>query len=117
MHLRLPYRPCLNTEASHARVEDKKRAWFPARAFDNTLYVLLSNHVGTTGGWPTCGASAIWNPYGDVAAQAGRNRDDVITALLDPAVLAAVHESETMLADFNVRGESPAGSYTVHRLD
>ncbi|PQV54377.1 carbon-nitrogen hydrolase family protein [Paraburkholderia sp. BL21I4N1] len=95
----------------------QSRIWFPARAFDNTMYVLLSNHVGTTGGWSTCGASAIWSPYGDVVAEAGRDRDEVITALLDPAVLADVRERETVLADFNARDEAPDGSYTVHAID
>jgi predicted amidohydrolase len=95
----------------------QSRIWFPARAFDNTLYVLLSNHVGTTGGWATCGASAIWNPYGDVIAQAGRDRDEVITALLDPGVLADVRERETVLADFSARGEAAGvNSYRVQRL-
>ena len=84
----------------------QSRIWFPARAFDNTLYVLLSNHVGTTGGWDTCGASAIWSPYGDVIAQASREREEVITALLDPVALADIRERETALADFLARGEA-----------
>ncbi|PRX36622.1 putative amidohydrolase [Paraburkholderia sp. BL18I3N2] len=84
----------------------QSRIWFPARAFDNTMYALLSNHVGTTGGWATCGASAIWSPSGDVIAEASREREEVITALLDPAVLADVRERETMLADFRARGEA-----------
>ncbi|OAJ54730.1 carbon-nitrogen hydrolase [Paraburkholderia ginsengiterrae] len=94
----------------------QSRIWIPARAFDNTLYALLSNHVGTTGGWDTCGASAIWSPYGDVVAQASRDREEVITALLDPAVLAGVREHETMLADFNARGVE-ATDYAIQRLD
>ncbi|KAA1004249.1 carbon-nitrogen hydrolase family protein [Paraburkholderia panacisoli] len=95
----------------------QSRIWLPARAFDNTMYVLLSNHVGTTGGWAACGASAIWNPYGDVIAQAGRDRDEVITALLHPEVLADIRERETVLADFNARGEAPAARCMVQRLD
>lgn len=95
----------------------QSRIWFPARAFDNTLYVLLSNHVGMTGGWATCGASAIWGPYGDVVIEAGRERDEVITALLDPAVLADVRARETMLADFAARGDTPGGDYVVRCLD
>lgn len=96
----------------------QSRIWFPARAFDNTLYVLLSNHVGMTGGWATCGASAIWSPYGDVVVQAGRDRDEVISALLDPAVLADVRERETVLADFNaLGGVAGAHRYNVQRLD
>jgi predicted amidohydrolase len=95
----------------------QSRIWFPARAFDNTMYVLMSNHVGTTGGWQTCGASAIWSPYGEVVAEASREREEVITALLDPAVLADVRERETVLADFNARGDETPGAYAVHRLD
>ncbi|MFM0431246.1 carbon-nitrogen hydrolase family protein [Paraburkholderia aspalathi] len=95
----------------------QSRIWFPARAFDNTLYVLLSNHVGTTGGWETCGASAIWGPYGDVVTEASRDREEVITALLDPTVLADVRERETMLADFKAHVAETAGEYVVHRLD
>jgi predicted amidohydrolase len=95
----------------------QSRIWFPARAFDNTLYVLLSNHVGTTGGWATCGASAIWSPYGDVVAQASRDRDEVITALLDPALLAQIRERETVLADFSARSDVAAGQHTVQCLD
>ena len=95
----------------------QSRIWFPARAFDNTLYVLLSNHVGTTGGWDTCGASAIWSPYGDVIAQASREREEVITALLDPVALAEVRERETALADFVARGDTGAGGVSVRRLD
>ncbi|HEX7937331.1 MAG TPA: carbon-nitrogen hydrolase family protein [Paraburkholderia sp.] len=94
----------------------QSRIWFPARAFDNTLYVLLSNHVGTTGGWDTCGASAIWSPYGDAIAQASRDRQEVITALLDPAALADVRERETALADFIARGDVPVGNYARLRL-
>ncbi|MFM0013200.1 carbon-nitrogen hydrolase family protein [Paraburkholderia sediminicola] len=95
----------------------QSRIWFPARAFDNTLYVLLSNHVGTTGGWETCGASAVWGPYGDVVTEASRDREEVITALLDPAVLADVRERETVLADFKAHAVETAGEYVVHRLD
>jgi 5-aminopentanamidase len=95
----------------------QSRIWFPARAFDNTFYVLLSNHVGTTGGWATCGASAIWSPYGDVVAQASRHRDEVITALLDPALLAQVRESETVLADVRAHSDVATGHYCVQRLD
>ncbi|MEN8504269.1 MULTISPECIES: carbon-nitrogen hydrolase family protein [Paraburkholderia] len=95
----------------------QSRIWFPARAFDNTVYVLMSNHVGTTGGWSTCGSSAIWSPYGDVLTEAGRERDEVITALLDPAVLTDVRERETVLADFSARGDAMAGDYVVQSLD
>jgi predicted amidohydrolase len=95
----------------------QSRIWFPARAFDNTMYVLLSNHIGTTGGWDTCGASAIWSPYGDVIAEAGREREEVISALLDPAVLADVRKRETALADFVAHVDAPALDHAIRRID
>jgi predicted amidohydrolase len=95
----------------------QSRIWFPARAFDNTMYVLLSNHVGMTGGWDTCGASAIWSPYGDVIEEASREREEVIVARLDPAVLADVRERETALADFVAHGDMAADNVAVLRLD
>ncbi|MFM0752362.1 carbon-nitrogen hydrolase family protein [Paraburkholderia strydomiana] len=95
----------------------QSRIWFPARAFDNTMYVLLSNHIGTTGGWDTCGASAIWSPYGDVIAEAGREREEVISALLDPAVLAEVRKRETALADFVAHVDAPALDHAIRRID
>lgn len=95
----------------------QSRIWFPARAFDNTMYVLLSNHTGTTGGWETCGASALWSPYGDVIAEAGREREEVISALLDPAVLAEVRKRETALADFVAHVDAPARDHAIRRID
>jgi predicted amidohydrolase len=95
----------------------QSRIWLPARAFDNTLYVLLSNHIGATGGWDTCGASAIWSPYGDAIAQASREQEEVITALLDTASLANIRERETALADFVALGHAPAGHHAVLSLD
>ncbi len=84
----------------------ESRIWLPARALDNTLYVLMSNHVGTTGGWQTCGASAIWGPDGNLLIEAGGEQSDVISAELKPAILQAARERETMLSDFVARGDA-----------
>ena len=62
-------------------------------------------------------ARAIWGPYGNVVEEASREREEVITALLDPAVLADVRERETVLADFKAHAEKTAGGYVAHRLD
>ncbi|CAE6714494.1 Glutamine-dependent NAD(+) synthetase [Paraburkholderia domus] len=55
--------------------------------------------------------------YGNVVEDASREREEVITALLDPAVLADVRERETVLADFKAHADTTAGGYVVHRLD
>ncbi|MEU6420028.1 carbon-nitrogen hydrolase family protein [Streptomyces spiralis] len=77
----------------------ESRTWFPARALDNTCYAVLANHIGTTGGWRTCGASAIWGPDGRPLAEAGTDQAGLITADLDPQVLRAIRDSEPMLRD------------------
>ncbi|MFZ4831820.1 carbon-nitrogen hydrolase family protein [Rouxiella sp. Mn2063] len=78
----------------------ESRIWMPARALDNTIYVLMSNHVGRTGGWQACGSSAVWGPYGNVLSEANETQTAVIVADLDPSVLKQVREGESMLADF-----------------
>ncbi|MEE1788947.1 carbon-nitrogen hydrolase family protein [Streptomyces sp. SP17BM10] len=77
----------------------ESRTWFPARALDNTLYTVLANHVGVTGGWQTCGGSAVWGPDGRLIAEAGEDDREIVLADLDPAVLRAARETETLLAD------------------
>ncbi|AQZ70531.1 carbon-nitrogen hydrolase [[Actinomadura] parvosata subsp. kistnae] len=77
----------------------ESRTWFPARALDNTCYAVMANHIGTTGGWNTCGASAIWGPDGRPLAEAGPDQPQLITADLDPRTLHAVRDAEPMLRD------------------
>ena len=91
----------------------ESRTWFPARALDNTCYAVLANHIGTTGGWNTCGASAIWGPDGRVHAEAGPDRRELITADLDPQTLIAARDSEPMLRDLIDTGTRPRA---LHRL-
>ncbi|MQS13687.1 carbon-nitrogen hydrolase family protein [Streptomyces kaniharaensis] len=85
----------------------ESRTWFPARALDNTLYTVLANHIGTTGGWHTCGGSAVWSPDGRLLAEAGEDRREIVLADLDPVVLRTTRETEPLLADFAAR--LPAG--------
>ncbi|MFF2040034.1 carbon-nitrogen hydrolase family protein [Kitasatospora sp. NPDC058170] len=92
----------------------ESRTWFPARALDNTLYTLLANHVGTTGSWHTCGGSAVWSPDGRLLAEAGPDERELVLADLDPDVLRATRESETLLADLHTR--LPATPRTHHSL-
>ncbi|MFJ9949247.1 carbon-nitrogen hydrolase family protein [Kitasatospora sp. NPDC091207] len=81
----------------------ESRTWFPARALDNTVYTVLANHIGATGGWQTCGASAVWSPDGRLLAEAGPDRRELVVADLDPEVLRATRESESLLEDLATR--------------
>ncbi|MFJ8308570.1 MULTISPECIES: carbon-nitrogen hydrolase family protein [unclassified Streptomyces] len=85
----------------------ESRIWFPARAFDNTVYAVLSNHIGITGGWRTCGSSAVWGPDGRVVAEAGLTDEELVFADLLPERLRAAREAEPMLRDLHDTATAP----------
>ncbi|SIM51282.1 carbon-nitrogen hydrolase family protein [Micromonospora cremea] len=72
---------------------------FPARALDNTSYVLLANHSGPSGPYHGCGQSAVWNPDGTLLVDAGTADPGLATARLDPQVLARCRAEEPVLVD------------------
>ncbi|MBT2493685.1 carbon-nitrogen hydrolase family protein [Streptomyces sp. ISL-96] len=72
---------------------------FPARALDNTSYVLLANHSGSSGPYQGCGQSAVWNPDGTLLVDAGTADPGLATARLDPQVLARCRAEEPVLVD------------------
>lgn len=95
----------------------ESRTWFPARALDNTCHTLLANHIGRTGGWDACGASAIWGPDGRLLAEAGPDAPAVITAELDPHMLKTARDAEPLLNDLSgIHGAEPASPRTLHTL-
>ncbi|MFJ2191464.1 carbon-nitrogen hydrolase family protein [Kitasatospora sp. NPDC087861] len=94
----------------------ESRTWFPARALDNTLYTVLANHIGHTGGWHTCGGSAVWAPDGRLLAEAGEDQRELVVVDLDPAVLRTARETETLLADLAEAGTRPVAPRTRFTL-
>ncbi|PPK93124.1 putative amidohydrolase [Kineococcus xinjiangensis] len=66
--------------------EREVRDRFPARARDNGVYALLSNHAGPAGEWTGCGGSGVWDPRGRPVVRAGRD-EGVVVAELHPAEL------------------------------
>jgi 5-aminopentanamidase len=79
--------------------EHERATLLPARALDNTSYVLLANHSGPSGPYHGCGGSAVWAPDGTVVADAGNAGTGVAVAVLDPAVLARVRAGNPSLVD------------------
>jgi predicted amidohydrolase len=75
----------------------QRRTVLPARALDNTLYVLLANHVGPSGPYTGCGASAVWGPDGRLLAEAAADAADLLTVRLDPRALAAARAEDPVL--------------------
>jgi 5-aminopentanamidase len=70
-----------------------------ARAFENTIYVALSNHLGEAGGRRLCGHSAIYDPEGKLLADAGPSEEGLAVADLDPVVLADVRARSPVLEE------------------
>ena len=77
----------------------ESRTWFPARALDNTVYVVMANHCGVTGGWDTCGGSAIWDPLGYLLAEAGSDNEEIVAVTLSIDAIHAARKRENMLND------------------
>jgi len=71
----------------------------PARALENTMYVVLSNHLGEADGRRLCGHSAIYGPDGTVLDDAGPDEEGLAVADLDPEVLADVRARSPMLEE------------------
>lgn len=72
---------------------------FPARALDNTSYVLLANHSGPSGPYQGCGGSAVWNPDGTLLADAGTADPGLAVARLDPQTLSRARTEDPVLVD------------------
>jgi predicted amidohydrolase len=71
----------------------------PARALENTMYVVLANHLGEADGRRLCGHSSIWDPEGRLIADAGPSDEGLAVADLEPAVLRDVRARSPVLAE------------------
>ncbi len=71
----------------------------PARALENTIYVVLSNHLGEADGRRLCGHSAIYDPEGKLLADAGPREEGLAVADFDPEVLEEVRTRSPMLQE------------------
>ncbi|MFB6711819.1 carbon-nitrogen hydrolase family protein [Streptomyces sp. NPDC056178] len=79
--------------------ERQRAIIFPARALDNTSYVLLANHSGPSGPFHGCGGSAVWNPDGTLLTDAATAQPGLAVAGLLPGVLARARAEEPVLVD------------------
>ncbi|MCX5193510.1 carbon-nitrogen hydrolase family protein [Streptomyces sp. NBC_00249] len=79
--------------------DHRRSVYFPARALENTFYVLFANFAGRQGPWDFCGRSAVYGPDGRVLATAGGEEAELVLADLDDARLAETRRALTMLRD------------------
>ncbi len=61
-----------------------------ARAQENQVFVAMANRVGHDGSVQYVGGSCVANPFGEIVAELGTDKEDVLSTNLD---LAPVHES------------------------
>lgn len=71
----------------------------PARAFENGVYMIYANHAGPENGIDFPGLSCIIDPFGRELARAGAGAE-VISAKVDPAVVAAAQDRLPYLRDY-----------------
>jgi predicted amidohydrolase len=57
----------------------------PARALENTVYVIAVNRVGEESGFRFIGTSSVADPGGRVLAKAGGQAEEMFLADIDPA--------------------------------
>jgi predicted amidohydrolase len=57
----------------------------PTRAMENTVYAMAVNRVGEESGFRFIGSSSIVDPNGRVLARAAGDREEILTAEVDPA--------------------------------
>lgn len=58
--------------------------WLPARAHDNSLFLIFANGVGIDDDEVRTGNAMILDPYGDTLAETWKARDEMVIADLDP---------------------------------
>ncbi|EEI93353.1 hydrolase, carbon-nitrogen family [Sphingobacterium spiritivorum ATCC 33300] len=61
--------------------------WLPARAYDNSVYVVFSNPIGMDDDQLKNGCSMILDPFGDILAECHTFDDSFVTAILTPEKL------------------------------
>lgn len=77
--------PC--TPQGHAAKRSRWMKYLPARAFDNSVYVVAVNQVGHNGAVEFPGTTLVLNPTGDVVAEARPLEEDLLVADLTEAAL------------------------------
>jgi predicted amidohydrolase len=75
------------------------RSLLVARAIENQAYVVGSNRVGTGGTIDYEGDSLVVDPLGEVLADGAGSGEAILTASVDPAVVAEVRSRYPFLAD------------------
>ncbi|WP_229403448.1 nitrilase-related carbon-nitrogen hydrolase [Micromonospora okii] len=87
--------------------DHRRSVYFPARALENTAYVVFANFAGAHGGWRFAGHSAVHGPDGRPLADAGTTAG-LAVADLDDVRLRRQRDSQRMLLDRVAPAPAPA---------
>ncbi|WBB80167.1 carbon-nitrogen hydrolase family protein [Micromonospora sp. WMMD882] len=79
--------------------EHRRDLYYPARALDNTMYVVFANSVGGADPWRFNGGAAVYDPEGRCLVRGSGSGEQVLVAALDPALLARTRADHPMLLD------------------
>ncbi|HEX5741150.1 MAG TPA: carbon-nitrogen hydrolase family protein [Pilimelia sp.] len=90
-----------------AGAEHRAAVYLACRALENTVYSAFVNPVGGPAGRPSRGGSAVWAPDGRRLAAAGPDAARLLTADLDPAVIADTRRTLRMLAEHTATALPP----------
>lgn len=94
--------------------EHRRDLYYPARALDNTFFVVLANAVGGPAPWRFNGGSAVYDPQGRPLVRAADTGDALLVTDLDPVLLAETRAEHPMLAESMLaRDPAPHRSLTV----
>ncbi|MGC4808252.1 carbon-nitrogen hydrolase family protein [Micromonospora sp. DT233] len=87
--------------------DHRRSVYCPARALENTSYLVVANYAGAHGGWRFAGHSAGYAPDGRPLADAGASAG-LAVADLDDARLRQQRDAQRMLADRAAPASAPA---------
>ncbi|GAB3810213.1 carbon-nitrogen hydrolase family protein [Micromonospora zhanjiangensis] len=79
--------------------QHRRDLYYPARALENTMYVVFANPVGGPPPWRFNGGAAVYDPEGRPLRRAPDHGTAIVVASCEPAVLAEVRAAHPMLAD------------------
>lgn len=79
--------------------EHRRDIYYPARALDNTSYVVFANPVGGTDPWWFNGGAAVYDPEGRTLTKGTFEGDSVQVTTLVLAELAATRTAHPMVRD------------------
>ncbi len=91
----------------------RRDLYYPARALDNTFYVVFANPVGGVSPWRFGGGSAVYDPQGQPVKRADDVTETIVVADLDPEELSRVRNAHTMLREVAASGANVGGGRTT----